>query len=680
MNMNNSAETKRFNTILVANRGEIAVRVIKTARKMGYTTVAVFSEVDDNALHVELADKSVAIGGRSASDSYLSIQKILNACVVSGADAVHPGYGFLSENAEFARACAGAGITFIGPSARAIDLMGNKSRSKEIMEPAGVPCIPGYHGKDQTTELLFERGLQLGFPLMIKAASGGGGRGLRIARDADQLRHLLQLARNESERAFGDGELLLERAFFGARHVEIQIMGDEHGNIIHLGERDCSIQRRHQKVFEESPCPVVDMNLRNQMGEAAVRAARAIGYSGAGTVEFLLDESGKFYFLEMNTRLQVEHPVTEMVTGLDLVELQLLVASGRALPLSQEQVSFSGHAIEARLYAEDPDKQFAPQAGDIVFWKPCSAEFARTDHGVKTQDAISAYYDPMLAKIIAYGPDRESACRLLRRALCDTAILGVKTNREFLIACIDEPDFILGNANTAFVERMLLNHAYSAAVQSELILMAGALLLKLQQATATGNGELSGWSSNGEMKSYLRLSVNESAPEPVEVTCTAPSTWLMRVKDVKRTIKVLNIDGNCATFQTGDIRRKAFFAIVENTIYISCEEATARVTDRMFDPPVKTEADSDGNIVSPANGLLASLEVQEGQYLKKGDLVGSVESMKLIQPVSAPAEGVVKKLAVRAGHQVKAGQLLVQIDVQAPNAMHATTKESIGVT
>ncbi len=671
-----SPEIKNFNTILIANRGEIAVRVIGTARKLGYTTVAIYSDADRDALHVKLADKAVAIGGRSPGDSYLSIQKILNACVISGADAVHPGYGFLSENAEFARACAGAGITFIGPSARAIHLMGNKSRSKELMESAGVPCIPGYHGAEQSTDYLFNKGLEIGFPLMIKASAGGGGRGLRIAYSADELSHLIELAKNESDRAFGSNEVLLERAFFGARHVEIQVIGDNNGNLIHLGERDCSIQRRHQKVFEESPSPAVDDSLRERMGEAAVLAARSISYSGVGTVEFLLDAEGDFYFLEMNTRLQVEHPVTEMITGIDLVQWQLMVAAGHNLPLTQEQVRFKGHAIEARLYAEDPDNGFGPQVGDILFWKPSSTDFARTDHGLHQIDSVSPYYDAMLAKIIAYAPDRQSACRLLRRALCDTAILGIKTNREFLVSCIDEDEFAQGKTDTGFIERTWPRHANQSAVETELILMAGALMLQLQQSN---DPDLAGWSSNADMRSFLRLSVNGGVSESVEVACTEVSTWRMRIKDVKRTIRVLEVHENFAVFQTGDLRRSAYFARSGNTIFISCDEATAVVTDTLFDPPSKVEIGCDGTVVSPSNGLLTSIEVTEGQFLNKGDVVCSVEAMKLIQTVAAPIAGVVTKVGVTLGQQVKCGQLLVQLDPVTLDAVPGS-KESVAVS
>jgi geranyl-CoA carboxylase alpha subunit len=651
--------TRRFNTVLIANRGEIAVRVIRTARRLGYVTVAVYSEVDENAFHVKLADKAVAIGGRSPADSYLSIQKILHACTVSGADAVHPGYGFLSENAEFARACAGAGITFIGPSARAIHLMGNKSCSKHLMEIADVPCIPGYHGEEQSLEFLYSKGLEVGFPLMIKAAAGGGGRGLRIASKSEELTPLLELARNEGQRSFGSGELLLERALFGARHVEVQVFGDNYGTVVYLGERDCSIQRRHQKVFEESPSPAVDEVLRAKMGEATVKAARAIEYCGAGTVEFLLDQNGDFYFLEMNTRLQVEHPVTEMVTGLDLVEWQLRVAAGEPLPFKQEEIKLQGHSIEARLYAEDPSQNFVPQVGEIHFWKPASSDFARTDHGLNSSDNVSPYYDAMLAKVIAHGPDRETSCRLLRRALCDTAILGIKTNREFLINCLDEDDFVRGKAATDFIEKTWLRHADARTVESELFFIAAAVFVGLNRH---GDEELSGWSSSNHMTSFLRLATNGGKPEYVEVNFVDQNSWRIRSGDVERTIRVRTMEGNSVSFQVGELRSQAYFAMKDNTVFLSCGEHSISVTDTLFDPPVQEEAKQQSNVTSPANGLLTAVEVTEGEFVKRYQPVCHVESMKLIQPVVASMDGIVRAVHAFAGQQVKVGELLVELD------------------
>ncbi|HEY7775326.1 MAG TPA: acetyl-CoA carboxylase biotin carboxylase subunit, partial [Kineobactrum sp.] len=443
----------QFDSVLVANRGEIAVRVIRSARQQGYRTIAVYSEADASAPHVQLADEAVLIGPAPVKESYLDPQRILQAAVQTGARAIHPGYGFLSENADFARACENAGIVFIGPSAEAIDLMGNKAAAKRLMLAAGVPCIPGYQDEDQSDAALVHAAQEIGTPLMVKAAAGGGGRGMRLVHDLAQLPAALAAARSEAENAFGSGELILEKALLQPRHVEIQVFSDSYGNHIHLGERDCSIQRRHQKVVEESPCPVMTPELRAAMGEAAVNAARSIDYRGAGTVEFLLDVDRQFYFLEMNTRLQVEHPVTEMVTGLDLVALQLQVAQGYALPLSQADVALNGHAIEVRLYAEDAVNDFLPASGTVHRWCPPHGEGIRVDHGLAEGQEVSPFYDPMIAKIVAWGEDRATACRRLQRALQTTVLFGPASNRQFLLEVVENESFQAGTATTAFISQ-----------------------------------------------------------------------------------------------------------------------------------------------------------------------------------------------------------------------------------
>ena len=406
----------RFSSILIANRGEIACRVIRTARALGYRTIAVYSEADAGAPHTQLADEAVCIGPAPVGESYLVAEKILNAAKQSGAEAVHPGYGFLSENAGFARACEDAGLVFIGPTPDAIDLMGNKAEAKRRMIVAGVPCVPGYEGKDQSDEVLLAEADKIGFPVMIKAAAGGGGRGMRLVHAKGDLAGAIRLARSEAENAFGSGELILEKAIIRPRHVEVQVFADTQGNTIYLGERDCSVQRRHQKVVEEAPCPVMTPDLRARMGAAAVEAARSISYRGAGTVEFLLDAKGAFYFLEMNTRLQVEHPVTEEITGLDLVALQIQVAQGEPLGITQDGVRLNGHAIEVRLYAEDPAQGFLPATGPVDLWLPGSGAGIRVDSGIRSGQDISPFYDPMLAKIIAHGETREIARRRLIEA------------------------------------------------------------------------------------------------------------------------------------------------------------------------------------------------------------------------------------------------------------------------
>ncbi len=437
----------RFTSILVANRGEIACRVIRTARAQGYRTVAVYSDADARAPHVQMADAAVHIGASPVHESYLVQDTIIAAARSSGAEAIHPGYGFLSENAVFAQACVDAGLVFIGPSPDAIHLMGNKAEAKRRMIAAGVPCVPGYEGEDQSDAVLLRAGAGIGTPLMVKAAAGGGGRGMRLVHNIDELANAIKLARAEASSAFGNGDLILEKAIVRPRHVEVQVFGDSHGTIVHMGERDCSVQRRHQKVVEEAPCPVMTDALRDAMGKAAVAAARSIDYCGAGTVEFLLDESGTFYFLEMNTRLQVEHPVTELITGLDLVALQLQVAQGEPLGLSQDDITLTGHAIEVRLYTEDPTQDFLPMSGPVDLWSPPHGSGIRVDSGICSGQDISPFYDPMVAKIIASGPTREIARLRLIEALHETVLFGPRHNRDFLVACLEKDSFAAGRGH-----------------------------------------------------------------------------------------------------------------------------------------------------------------------------------------------------------------------------------------
>jgi len=490
-----------FSKILVANRGEIAWRVMRTAKAMGYRTVAVYSDADKDAPHVAFADEAVRIGPPPVGESYLSIERILEAAKASGADALHPGYGFLSENEAFAAACGKAGLTFIGPPPAAIAAMGNKAAAKRRMIEAGVPCVPGYQGADQNDDHLATAARKIGLPVMVKAAAGGGGRGMRLVERDGDLLEAIRTARAEAESAFGSGELILEKAVVDARHVEIQVFADNHGNVIHLGERDCSVQRRHQKVIEEAPSPAVDAGLRSRMGAAAVAAAEAIGYRGAGTVEFLLGGDGAFYFLEMNTRLQVEHPVTEAITGLDLVDWQLRVARGERLPLTQEQVTLAGHAIEVRLYAEDPAANFTPQTGQIDVWSPAEETGLRIDHGILTGAQITPFYDPLLAKVIAYGEDREESRRRLIRGLVNSSALGIATNKEFLIQILEEQEFIDGEATTAFIARHF--GADRAAEQADPAVVALAAVL------------LAGWRSDRK-----RTSQWSGHPIVVEHACT----------------------------------------------------------------------------------------------------------------------------------------------------------------
>src|SRR5712692_1878817 len=445
-----------FGRILIANRGEIALRVMRTCRAMGISTVAVYSDVDARAPHVRFADQAVHIGSAPSKDSYLNDEKIIDAARRTGAEAIHPGYGFLSESADFAEACEASGITFIGPSADSIRKMGLKSAARKIIAGAGVSIVPGYDGDEQSIEALRKNAIAIGLPVLIKASAGGGGKGMRVVREARELEAAIEAARRESEKAFGDGSLLLEKYIEYARHVEVQIFGDNHGNLIHLFERECSIQRRHQKIVEESPSPALNAELRDKICEAAISAGRAIGYSNAGTVEFILAPSGEFFFIEVNTRLQVEHPLTEMVIGFDLVKLQIEIAEGRPLSLAQADIRQTGHAIEARLYAEDPTNNFLPATGTLLEWDAApSINCLRIDAGVEQGGEVGIHYDPLLAKLIAYGPDRETALRKLAYALNNLTVLGVQTNREFLIRTLEHADFQNGQYHTGFVDEHL---------------------------------------------------------------------------------------------------------------------------------------------------------------------------------------------------------------------------------
>ncbi|MEH6402804.1 MAG: acetyl-CoA carboxylase biotin carboxylase subunit [Sneathiella sp.] len=441
-----------FSKILIANRGEIACRIIRTAHAMGYETVAVYSEADKDALHVKMAGEAVCIGPADASLSYLNIERLIQVSIETAADAIHPGYGFLSENPAFAEACFENGLTFIGPDSNAIRVMGNKAGAKRRMIAAGVPCVPGYEGEDQSDNQFLIAANKIGFPVMVKAAQGGGGRGMRLVKKPEKLEKTLKTARSEAKNAFGSDELILEKAVIEPRHIEIQIFADTHGNVVHMGERDCSIQRRHQKVIEEAPSPIMTDDLRSRMGNAAIAAATEINYYGAGTVEFLLTKEGAFYFLEMNTRLQVEHPVTEFITGFDLVEWQLRISRGEKLPQMQSDISMTGHAIEARLYAEDPYNNFLPKVGTLIEWAPATGTGVRVDHGLQSGLEITPHYDPMIAKIIAHGNTREAARTRLISALKDTVDLGLVTNRLFLIECLEDEAFIRGDVTTAFID------------------------------------------------------------------------------------------------------------------------------------------------------------------------------------------------------------------------------------
>jgi geranyl-CoA carboxylase alpha subunit len=618
-----------FSKILVANRGEIAWRVMRTAKAMGYRTVAVYSDADKDAPHVSFADETVRIGPPPVGESYLSIDRILEAAHKSGADAIHPGYGFLSENEAFAMACENAGLVFIGPPPAAIAAMGNKAAAKRRMIDAGVPCVPGYQGADQSDANLEKEARKIGLPVMVKAAAGGGGRGMRLVeRDADLL-EAIRTARAEAESAFGSSELILEKAVVDARHVEIQVFADAHGNVIHLGERDCSVQRRHQKVIEEAPSPAVNADLRNRMGAAAVAAAHTIGYRGAGTVEFLLGADGAFYFLEMNTRLQVEHPVTEAITGQDLVAWQLRVAAGEKLPLTQEQVKFSGHAIEVRLYAEDAYAGFLPQTGRIDVWRPAIGPGIRVDHGMKDGLAISPFYDPMIAKVIAHGANREEARTRLLQALRDTIMLGPTTNRHFLIRLLEHPEFAAGKATTAFIGKHFAGGALKPPEITDAHWALAAALL-WRQSAGRYPAALRGW--------------RNSNPEPTPIR--------LAVGAVERTLPVSPKD-------VAAIDESARFHIDGCDIVVDLDALAVRFSDKTYAPPATAVAGSDGKLRAPMDGRIVAINVVAGDSVTRGQTLIVLEAMKIQHQLKAALDAKIESVAVQEGQQVSNRTVLV---------------------
>ncbi|RMD84469.1 MAG: acetyl-CoA carboxylase biotin carboxylase subunit [Candidatus Dadabacteria bacterium] len=655
---------KPFERILVANRGEIACRVIRTVHALGRKAIAVYSSADAGAPHVRLADAAVEIGPPPASESYLNIERIIEAARRSGADAVHPGYGFLAENPALARACDEAGLLFIGPPADAIELMGSKAAAKKRVEAAGVPCVPGYHGEDQSDQAFLEAARRIGFPVMIKAAAGGGGRGMRLVEAESELKAALELARNEAESAFGSGELILEKAIVRPRHVEIQVFADDFGNVVHLGERDCSVQRRHQKIIEESPCPVMTEELRSAMGEAAVEAARAIGYRSAGTVEFLLDEERRFYFLEMNTRLQVEHPVTEMVTGLDLVAMQFEVAEGRPLGIRQEDVRLRGHAIEARLYAEDPARGFLPSSGRIELWVPPAGEGIRVDGGIETGSEVSPFYDPLLAKVIAWGETRETARRRLAAALGRTAAFGVTTNRDFLLQALSCKPFVRGEATTALVAEELAQ-APPAAVEDGVAAAALQYVLEARRALASSayvSPVLLNWSSAGHLVSRFDydlggevadFSVSPRGKHDYAVSCGERS-WQVRVVEVGDQRARLLVDGQAT--------EAVYFAPAPGRLYLATPRRTHLYVNRRTLAPGEQEAAGEGRVTAPMHGLLVEVSVAEGSRVAKGQRLAVLEAMKMQHEICADVAGIVRAVHCAAGQQVAADDLLFEIE------------------
>jgi 3-methylcrotonyl-CoA carboxylase alpha subunit len=653
-----------FETLLIANRGEIARRVMRSARRLGLRCVAVYSEADSGAAHVAEADATYCIGPAPAAESYLRGDAILEAAKAAGAEAIHPGYGFLSENAAFAEACARAGIAFVGPPAAAIRAMGSKSEAKALMQRAGVPLVPGYHGAGQAADTLVAEAHKVGYPLMIKASAGGGGKGMRVVERQEDFLEALQAARREAKASFGDEHVLLERYLAAPRHIEMQIFRDDHGNAVHLFERDCSSQRRHQKVIEEAPAPGLDAALREAMGTAALRAAAAIDYRGAGTVEFLVDGEG-FYFMEMNTRLQVEHPVTELITGFDLVEWQLRVAAGEALPVTQDAIAAKGHAIEARLYAEDPATGFLPSTGRLLHLAFPQAEGIRVDSGVRSGDSVSVHYDPMIAKVIAWGADRATALARLQRALARTEVAGVVTNVGFLQAVLAHTRFAAGVVDTAFIDqqRAVLVPAEEDVPESVLATAALAEIAWRREdacraAAASGDPHspwqlTNGWRLNAETHSDLSFLSGEEVL-PVTVHFGRDGLRLaLPGGEVTAAAEPLP-DGSLAV-RLGDAGFSARVLRHGLERWVVVEGASTLLT--LEDPfrALASEAGASGRIVSPMPGKVTAVLVGAGDSVAEGVPLLRLEAMKMEHTLTAPHDGVVEALACAVGDLVEEG-------------------------
>ncbi len=652
-----------FSKVLVANRGEIALRVMRSARAAGYRTVAVYSSADADAPHVAAADQAVCIGGPRPAESYLHIAALIDAARRTGADAVHPGYGFLAENEAFAQACRDAGLVFIGPSPAAIRAMGDKAEAKRLMLAAGVPCVPGYQGAVQGDEQLAAEAAAIGYPVMIKAVAGGGGRGMRLVPAASDFAAALRSAQSEALNAFGDATVILERAVLEPRHIEIQVLADRFGQAIHLGERDCSVQRRHQKLIEEAPSPAVDAALRERMGAVAVQAVQAIGYEGAGTLEFLLDREGHFFFMEMNTRLQVEHPVTEAITGLDLVALQLQLAAGEALPLRQQDVRFNGHAIELRLCAEDPAQAFMPQSGTLARWQPPPG--LRVDHALADGAEVPPYYDSMIAKLVAHGRNREEARRRLLLGLQDLVALGLRINQAFLARCLAQPAFVAGQATTAFIGQ---HHADLLAADPAARQRAVAVAAVLLLATAPGADGLAAAPAS-RMPVGLRFSL-DGQPVQAQVLNTAPAAvppkagraLTVRVGDGEQVLELRSLSAATAQLVCDGIRETVQLHREGPRLLLHLAGQPWEVIDQTHAVAARAGGGGDGRLRASMNGRVVAVLVQAGEVVAAGQPLLTLEAMKMEHVHAAPRAGVVTALHVSVGQQVPAQRVLAEVD------------------
>lgn len=659
-----------FTKILIANRGEIACRVIESARKLGIKTVAVYSDADANSRHVAMADEAFHIGPSPARESYLLGENVLQIAKRSGAQAIHPGYGFLSENAEFCRACAANDIVFIGPPVAAIEAMGSKSAAKRIMEGADVPLVPGYHGDDQSADLIRQSAEEMGYPVLLKATAGGGGKGMRIVWSGEEFDEALAAAKRESLNSFSDDRMLVEKYLTQPRHVEIQVFCDGHGNGVFLAERDCSVQRRHQKVIEEAPAPGMTNELRAAMGETALCAAKAIDYEGAGTVEFLLDTDGTYYFMEMNTRLQVEHPVTEMITGVDLVEWQLRVAAGEVLPKTQEQISINGHAFEARIYAEDPANDFLPVTGKLQYLRPPKlSSSVRVDTGVVQGDEISVHYDPMIAKLIVWGDNRKEALRKLSRALADYHIAGTTTNIEFLQALATSAPFANEELDTGFIEKhaaLLAPREVDEATRQKITSIAA--LYVVQQRKSAGSvfgGANNPWASNSAWR--MNQTAETILPlrilgQELQVTVSDERNGLtVQVQDTAHKAQA-SLQGERFVVELDDARIVSKVVELDEVYRIYVDDRSYDVEVIMPDLGDEAAGAADNHLTAPMNGTVVQLLVELGQSIEQDDALLVMEAMKMEHTIRAPSSGVVKAFYYQPGDLVDGGAELLDFE------------------
>lgn len=660
-----------FTSILIANRGEIAVRIASTARAMGVGTVAVFTEHDRNALHVEVCDRSVAI------DDYLNATAIIDVALATGAEAIHPGYGFLSENADFAKAVEKAGLVFIGPPVDAIDAMGSKVRARRIMEAADVPVVPGYHGSKQDLKTLKEAAKKIGYPVMLKASAGGGGRGMRMVEKARDLENAIESAKREAKTAFGNATLLIEKCVINPRHVEVQVFSDRFGNTVALSERDCSVQRRHQKVMEEAPAPGLSPQLREEMAAAAIQSADAIGYVGAGTVEFLLAPNGEFYFMEMNTRLQVEHPVTEMVFGEDLVEWQLLVAAGNELPREQMELIPSGHALEARLYAEDPSKGFLPTGGVVERFRLASSDeyggAVRIDSAIKEGDEVSSHYDPMIAKVVVWGVDRDAALRRMVAVLEDLEIAGVVTNLQFLRQAFSHPAFWAAEVDTGFIERHSDDLLSEPETPSEEALALAALSVMLRRSeevatAARSSGDphspwhsTTGWRMNSDNHHDLNFTYPGGEDMANVIVHFRDNGFVLEMGDISLSASGRFDDEGTLIADLGDQRIKGMVHHLEDDMVV---DVMGQIQYLSLDDPVASvegHESRSGSLAAPMPGRVAKVSVKPGDAIKVGDPLMVLEAMKMEHTISAPVDGIVKEVFYAQEDRVEEGVTLLSL-------------------